>query len=225
MRFIKKSQGKESKVNNVTRIISLTVLSAILGVFASANAFAAQPSNDYSFSNESCSSNLVDPVGVVFAGTNASAENAGNAMAYHANWYYGGAAGQSLNVFRQTSSRICKPSNDGRNSVGLGPQGTSRFHARYWLSREIGGYPKTVATPHYERVTCGTNHAVIGNGNGPGGRSGFTYAKHELKQLFELGGHATSSVYWGNTRSFQQCNGNWAGGDGYLAVIYLNHLH
>ena len=219
MRFIKKSQGKESKVNNVTRIISLTVLSAILGVFASANAFAAQPSNDYSFSNESCSSNLVDPVGVVFAGTNASAENAGNAMAYHANWYYGGAAGQSLNVFRQTSSRICKPSNDGRNSVGLGPQGTSRFHARYWLSREIGEYPKTVATPHYERVTCGTNHAVIGNGNGPGGRSGFTYAK------LELGGHATSSVYWGNTRSFQQCNGNWAGGDGYLAVIYLNHLH
>lgn len=189
------------------------------------SAMAALPSNQYSFSNTTCSSQLVDPVGVVFDGTNASAENAGNAMAQHAYWYYGGAAGQSLNVYRQTSSRVCRTSNDGRNSIGQGPDGTSRFHARYWLSREIGMLPKTVATPHYERVTCGLNHAVIGNGNGPGGQSGFTYAKNELTTHMMLGGHQTGSANWGNNRSFQQCNGNWAGGNGYVSVIYLNNLH
>ena len=80
-------------------------------------------------------------------------------------------------------------------------------------------------TPHVEQwkplPPCWGNHAV--NGNGPNG-SGFDQGREYFRARFNPS-HGVSFYYWGNTQSMQQCNGNWAGSNGWVINIFLPHTH
>lgn len=82
----------------------------------------------------------------------------------------------------------------------------------------------TTGDAHHEDLVmfppCG--HAV--DESGPEG-SGFDQARDELRARFTVAGHATSVVWWGNTQSFRQCDGDYAGSDGWAVFIELHQVN
>lgn len=103
----------------------------------------------------------------------------------------------------------------------------SRFHVRIrgqhpdtslgWTATGDAHHEDLVVFP----VPCG--HAV--DANGPEG-SGFDQGREELRRRLEAAGHPGSLVWWGNTRSFKQCDGDYAASDGwvlYVSVHQVNH--
>lgn len=102
----------------------------------------------------------------------------------------------------------------------------SRFHARVRGQHPDAGlgWTATVGAHHEDVVVfpvpCG--HAVDSNGHGG---SGFDQARHELERLFAAaGGHLVERVWWGNTQSFRQCDGDYAASDGWTAFIELHQV-
>ena len=82
-----------------------------------------------------------------------------------------------------------------------------------------------VAGAHHEDlvlvpIPCG--HAV--DSNGPSG-SGFDQGRNELERRFATAGHATSRVWWGNTQSFKQCDGDYAASDGWTVIVALHQVN
>jgi hypothetical protein len=69
-------------------------------------------------------------------------------------------------------------------------------------------------------IPCG--HAV--DSDGPSG-SGFDRGRDELEQRFASAGHPTYRLWWGNTQSFKQCDGDYAGSDGWTTFIQLHQLN
>jgi hypothetical protein len=69
-------------------------------------------------------------------------------------------------------------------------------------------------------VPCG--HAVDSNG---GGGSGFDQGRDELETGFAAAGHATRRVWWGNTQSFKQCDGDYAASDGWTLFVELHQVN
>ena len=65
-------------------------------------------------------------------------------------------------------------------------------------------------------------HAV--GANGPEG-SGFDRGRDELNRQFQFAGHWTVYEFIGNTQTMHQCNGGFAGSDGYVLYIELLHPH
>lgn len=112
---------------------------------------------------------------------------------------------------------------------------TSRLHMRYETGAEWdpswGTY--TLATPHEEQVVLdGGNfvcHAVLSEANHPPG--GFVLAKWDIGwdwHNWNNGGglhYLAGSMWWGNTSEFQQCNGKWAGNDGWVDYIRIDGIH
>jgi len=101
----------------------------------------------------------------------------------------------------------------------------TRFHVRLRGQHPDGalGWTTTAAAHHEDLVLfppCG--HAV--DESGPGG-SGFDQARDELRARFAGAGHATSAVWWGNTQSFKQCDGDYAGSDGWAVFIELHQVN
>jgi hypothetical protein len=101
----------------------------------------------------------------------------------------------------------------------------SRFHVRmrgqHW-GPELG-WAASAGAHHEDLVLfplpCG--HAV--DSSGPGG-SGFDQGRDELVLRFASAGHSTSRVWWGNTQSFKQCDGDYAASDGWTALIELHQV-
>ncbi|MDQ3381490.1 MAG: hypothetical protein M3546_14435 [Actinomycetota bacterium] len=99
----------------------------------------------------------------------------------------------------------------------------SRFHARLrgQHADPTLGWTATAAAHHEDLVLfpvpCG--HAV--DANGPSG-SGFDQARDELERRFTSAGHVSSRVWWGNTQSFKQCDGDYAASDGWTVFIQLH---
>jgi hypothetical protein len=102
----------------------------------------------------------------------------------------------------------------------------TRFHIRV-----RGQHPDTVlgwtatGDAHHEDlvlfpIPCG--HAV--DSDGPDG-SGFDQGRNELERRFADAGHMTSRVWWGNTQSFKQCDGDYASSDGWTAFIELHQAN
>jgi hypothetical protein len=101
----------------------------------------------------------------------------------------------------------------------------SRFHVRL-----RGQHPdaalRWVATgdAHHEDLVlfppCG--HAVDETGSRG---SGFDQGRDELRARFAAAGHASALVWWGNTQSFKQCDGDYAGSDGWTATIELHQVN
>jgi hypothetical protein len=102
----------------------------------------------------------------------------------------------------------------------------SRFHIRVRGQHRdpVLGWSAAAGAHHEDFVwfpsPCG--HAV--DSNGPGG-SGFDQARDELVRRFTSAGHSASRVWWGNTQSFKQCDGDYAASDGWTAFIELHQVN
>jgi uncharacterized protein YfaP (DUF2135 family) len=102
----------------------------------------------------------------------------------------------------------------------------SRFHIRlrgqHW--DPALGWAAAGAVHHEDLVLfpipCG--HAVDANGSRG---SGFDQGRNELEARFAAAGHATSRVWWGNTQSFKQCDGDFAASDGWTTYVRLHQVN
>jgi hypothetical protein len=102
----------------------------------------------------------------------------------------------------------------------------TRFHIRIRGQHydDTLGWTATGDAHHEDFVVfplpCG--HAVDANGaNG----SGFDQGRDELASRFAAAGHPTRLVWWGNTQSFKQCDGDYAGSDGWTVFVELHQLN
>lgn len=137
----------------------------------------------------------------------------------HAGWSNTSGGTQSLYVTAAPGLLTCQSMKYQRASGAW-----SRFHVRFWRVPESSGSSKLVpAGAHHEDfVWSCPGHAV--DSNGPTG-SGFDWGRRELVDRFQAGGHWAEGKWWGNTRNFKQCDGDWAGSDGIGVVIGNNHRH
>ena len=160
-------------------------------------------------------SNRTDPVNVVLTGWGTWGR-AESQIEAHAGWVVNFGSSQSF-----VDHGSCFSMHTQRAS-GLG----SRFHVRVRGQHQdpsLGWV--AVAGAHHEDlvlfpVACG--HAV--DSNGPGG-SGFDQGRDELERRFVAAGHGASRVWWGNTQSFKQCDGDYAASDGWTALIALHQVN
>ena len=159
--------------------------------------------------------NRVDPINVVFT-TWGTWGRAANQIESHAGWTDTSGSAQSF-----VDHGSCFPMHAQRAS-GSG----SRFHVRVrgQHSDATLGWAATGDAHHEDLVLfpipCG--HAV--DSNGPSG-SGFDQGRNALEAWFADAGHPTHRVWWGNTASFKQCDGAYAGSDGWTVYIGLHQVN
>jgi hypothetical protein len=159
--------------------------------------------------------NRADPVNVLFTGWGTWGRAASQLEA-HAGWPSTTGSSQSF-----VDHGGCAPMHAQRAS-GLG----ARFHVRFRGQHQDAALGwVAVAGAHHEDLVlfprpCG--HAV--DSNGPAG-SGFDQGRNELERAFASAGHATSRVWWGNTQSFKQCDGDYAASDGWTFVVALHQVN
>jgi len=157
----------------------------------------------------------VDPVNVVFTGWGTWGR-AVSQIESHAGWTATSGSAQSF-----VDHETCHAPHAQRAS-GEG----SRFHIRLrgqhpdaalgWTATGDAHHEDVVLFP----VPCG--HAV--DSNGPGG-SGFDQGRDELERRFAAAGHSSYRVWWGNTQSFKQCDGDYAASDGWAVFIQLHQVN
>lgn len=102
----------------------------------------------------------------------------------------------------------------------------SRFHVRVrgqhqdpslgWVAAAGAHHEDLVFFP----IPCG--HAVDSNGSGG---SGFDQGRDELARRLVAAGHVSSRMWWGNTQSFKQCDGDYAASDGWTVFISLHQVN
>ena len=159
--------------------------------------------------------NRVDPINVVFT-TWGTWGRAASQIESHAGWSETSGSAQSF-----VDHGSCFPMQAQRAS-GIG----SRFHIRVRGQHPDAtlGWTATGDAHHEDLVLfplpCG--HAV--DSNGPRG-SGFDQGRDELEARFASAGHPTHRVWWGNTASFKQCDGDAAGSDGWTVFIGLHQVN
>ena len=157
----------------------------------------------------------VDPINVVFHGWGTWGRAVSQIEA-HAGWSSTSGTTQWF-----VDHGACRPMHAQRAS-GSG----SRFHVRLrgQHSDDRLGWT-TVAGAHHEDLVlfplpCG--HAV--DSDGPGG-SGFDQGRDELRDRFAAAGHSWYREWWGNTQSFKQCDGDYAGSDGWTVFVELHQVN
>lgn len=158
--------------------------------------------------------NRVDPVNVVFHAWGTWGRVASQVES-HSGWTATSGSSQSF-----ADHGAC----DERHAQRASGEGT-RFHVRVrgqhpdaslgWTATGDAHHEDLVVLP----VPCG--HAV--DANGPGG-SGFDQGRDELQRRFAAAGHQTSRVWWGNTRNFKQCDGDYAGSDGWTVFVAVHQV-
>jgi hypothetical protein len=159
--------------------------------------------------------NRVDPINVVFTGWGTWGR-AVSQIESHLGWTATSGTEQSF-----TDHELCYPMHDQRAS-GEG----SRFHVRLrGQHKDVSLRWTTWGDAHHEDlvfwpVPCG--HAVDSNG---GGGSGFDQGRDEVERGFAAAGHATQRVWWGNTQSFKQCDGDYAASDGWTLFVGLHQVN
>ncbi len=153
----------------------------------------------------------VDPINVVFWDW-ATWDRAADQLAAHAGWT--NASGSEQFFFDHGS---CHAMSGQRASGGAS---STRFHIRvhpvHWDS-QLGW--TAVGDAHHEDLVFPCGHAV--DANGPAG-SGFDQGRRELRARMEQGGHGWRSEWWGNTANFRQCDGDYAGSDGYTVFVRVH---
>lgn len=188
-----------------------------------------------------------DPINVVFVGLAADKTHVEKHMAHHGlgsndlDWIIPGATG----AFEYFHDHECEGM-DGQAATGSAID--PRTHAR-WNEGDINGQldfdPNlqayySVAPTHYEdNVFCGSffDHFIPPNfgrqhvipGNVPYPPGGYNTGQEELFEAFvgqyEVPHHfQTDSVAWNNTAVSEQCNGEFAWGDGIVYYISMDSL-
>lgn len=157
----------------------------------------------------------VDPTNIVFTGWGTWGR-AESQIASHAGWTDGSGTTQSF-----ADHGGCAPMHTQRANGRA-----TRFHVRirgqHWDATR--GWTAAASAHHEDLVVfpipCG--HAV--DSNGPGG-SGFDQGRDELERRLAEAGHATSRIWWGNTQSFKQCDGDYAASDGWAVFVELHQVN
>jgi hypothetical protein len=159
--------------------------------------------------------NRVDPVNIVFHGWGTWGR-AVSQIESHTGWTSTSGSSQTF-----ADHGTCYPMHAQRAS-GTG----TRFHVRVrgqhpdvalgWTATGDAHHEDLVAFP----VPCG--HAVDSNGSGG---SGFDQGRDELRDRFAAAGHGWYRVWWGNTQSFRQCDGDYAASDGWTMFIELHQVN
>jgi hypothetical protein len=198
----------------------LAVVLATAGVVLGAGAGAALAHFDGGnpYTHEGCPAsfeNRVDPVNVVFTGWGTWGRVESQIQS-HAGWAATTGSTQSF-----VDHVECRAMHTQRASG----QGT-RFHVRLrgqhpdavlgWTAMGDAHHEDLIAFP----VPCG--HAVDANGSGG---SGFDQGRDELARRFAGAGHPSERVWWGNTQSFKQCDGDYAASDGWVVLIELHQVN
>jgi hypothetical protein len=201
------------------RIVVLAALATgVAGALVAARLAPAHfdPADPYTHAEcPASSANRVDPINVVFTGWGTWGR-AVSQIESHLGWTATSGSAQSF-----ADHGRCYAMHAQRAS-GHG----SRFHVRVRGQHKDAelGWTATGDAHHEDLVTfpvpCG--HAV--DSNGPGG-SGFDQGRDELERRFDAAGHATSRVWWGNTQSFKQCDGDYAASDGWTLLVELHQVN
>lgn len=171
----------------------------------------------YTQSGSSCGAGI-DPITMVWRGPDAYAQNVSGQVHYHTGGYWDNTSGSSqwLWVKDQNNNNSCREMNFQRASGAY-----TRIHVRMWyIPLSCCDNKKTTGDPHHEdwKISCG--HAVDQNGSNG---SGFDVGRQTIRNNFASGGHYVDTEYWGNTQNFEQCDGGWAGSNGYGALISVYH--
>lgn len=184
----------------------------VLGI-AGAAAFA-RPAlghfQTYPYTLSSCPASYehqVDPINDVFFGAG-TADRALNHIRFHTGW---GDTSGSAQYF--SSESVCGAMYGQRAS---GASWQSRFHIR--VRRTYDDDPTWGITArgdaHHEDFVWYCGHAVDKGGVSSGLTSGFDQGRRAIYDAF-YGVHGYAGVtYWGNTREFKQCDGDYAGSNG-----------
>ena len=195
----------------------LSVAVSVLAALLSATTAPAHLDTSDRFTHLSCPASGTtrsDPVNVVFHGWGTWGRAASQVEA-HAGWSstsgttqhfvdHGACAGQHVQRASGEGSRFHVRVRGQHRDPGLG-----------WGAFGAAHHEDLVLFP----VPCG--HAV--DSNGPGG-SGFDRGRDELEARFAAAGHLTSRDWWGNTQSFKQCDGDYAGSDGWVVLVPLHQV-
>jgi hypothetical protein len=201
----------------MSRLVVLVVSLAFCVPFVAAPA-AAHFDDSSKYTYDECpgsSDNRVDPINVVVTRWGTWGR-AASQIESHAGWTNTSGSTQSF-----VDHGSCYPMHAQRAS-GTG----TRFHVRVRGQHpdETLGWTATGDAHHEDLVVfpvpCG--HAVDSDG---AGGSGFDQGRDELEQRFASAGHPTYRVWWGNTNSFKQCDGDYAASDGWAALIELHQVN
>jgi hypothetical protein len=191
---------------------------AVVGLLVAAGAAPAHFDDLDRYTHKACPAsvaNRVDPINVVFTGWGTWGR-AVSQIESHLGWTATSGTTQSF-VDHETCYSM-----HAQRASGQG----SRFHVRVrGQHKDTGfGWTATGDAHHEDLVTfplpCG--HAVDSNGSGG---SGFDQGRDELERRFAAAGHATSWVWWGNTQSFKQCDGDYAASDGWAVFVELHQVN
>jgi hypothetical protein len=207
----------------LSRSLGVLTLLAVGALVASTRAGQAH-FQTYEYTLKDCPASYddqVDPVNIVFwdkADNGTTKKN----IQYHPIWYVGGGSTQYF-----SSHGVCGEMYD---QEATNCAFCTRFHIRYKKTYESDAQLGVTSRgdAHHEDwvVTCHYGlggHAVDKNGDNG---SGFDQGRKKMRLGFDgEPGHPWASHWWGNTRNFKQCDGDYAGSDGYTVFIKLPHDH
>jgi hypothetical protein len=185
--------------------------------FLAVNGSAAYRTSHYTYNDSTCHKRS-DPVNLILSGPNATAGYVGDRVYLVTGWNsHSGSTQRFL-----TGGKCSKM--DGQLASGT----FGRYHVRWnrLAGRNRRGQPGVSADPHHEDWACALPpfHAVDKGSVDPAHYdptdqgSGFDQGRRELIEQF--GGKA-GWANWGNTKAFKQCDGDWAGSDGWTAFVQM----
>jgi hypothetical protein len=193
-------------------------LAVVLGVLLAGAVPAGGHFQTAVYTFKSCDANAkrVDPINMLFYWSATAAQTL-EQIQQHSGW---SSTSGSQQYFR--SHGACNPKAGQRASAG---STSSRYHIRvrgtYHWAEGIGF--TSVGDAHHEDFTWCTptilGHAVDKNGDQG---SGFDMGRRRLRAHFQNAGHKWGRVFWGNTRNFKQCDGDYAGSDGWVVSVRIH---
>lgn len=146
-------------------------------------------SDPYTGSGGNCSAS-VDPINLVWKGTNAWADDVARNIEVHAGWPNTSGSDQSLRVPGAGGVWQCRPMDRQRASAG---STSSRYHIRLWRVPITEGADKLVTgDAHHEDFVWYCGHAVDANGSNG---SGFDQGRRALVAAFST--HFEEGNWWG----------------------------
>ncbi len=165
-----------------------------------------------------CQHDTIDPITTAFRGDSGGLSRTVWLVENHAGWTNLDGSPQNLRMRVSGPDYDCR--SQGNQRANHGNFYPDRFHIRLWrIPASVSPDLTTVGDAHHEDVTfCG--HAVDQNGSAV---SGFDRGRDELSEAFFDAGHPVTHEVWGNTRTFQQCDGGYAGSNGIGDLIGMPH--
>jgi hypothetical protein len=242
----RRSRGVTRRVSTMSnrkaavRLCGLTLCTLIVALASPMSAWAEhEGSQHYSRSTLSCivgdTSNLVDPVTVVFLGfvpgSQGGHSNRTDALLEAMSdpdhdWQNGSGRTQYMGSGETCTDMENQVWTPYFNPIDDGFPRRVRYHIRlnHNQSADLNGRYRTVGTPHYEVDTeaCGDAvppHVPPGVAENP---SGYDYARGHVKNdwIADRGGSVFDVQGWRNTRLMRQCNGWLSNSTG--RVYFLN---